>query len=357
MLTIDENVEVFRIEFVDGDGATMTVASGKTVISEVIEGVGHILNNGVLVKTGAGMLELPFDRDSAGETVVSNGTVKVASVTGTGTSHQVRVASGATFDVNAIQNIHVVLRLEAGATYTNGKQYSGNLYNVYLPVRIILDDDATATATYSFGIDGPNHGTTQIDLGTNTLTLNGTSNCEFMFYNTTVNGTGKIVVDGVRLRTYANNPGDDWTLEVEEDGEVSINGTGLTVGNFINGGAVSGAAKLTVKGTLTPGSSAISSLALADGATVKLTGTDNAQTVSTTFAASGTVTIDASAIPSAYWHAAKPNPIPVLTLPSKPEGVAWAVAGAERPDIGVRWNAASSTLHLYKSTGMVVIFR
>ena len=152
MLTIDENVEVFRIEFVDGDGATMTVASGKTVISEVIEGVGHILNNGVLVKTGAGTLELPFDRDSAGETVVSNGTVKVASVTGTGTSHQVRVASGATFDVNAIQNIHVVLRLEAGATYTNGKQYSGNLYNVYPPVRLILDGDATATATYSFGL-------------------------------------------------------------------------------------------------------------------------------------------------------------------------------------------------------------
>ena len=56
---------------------------------------------------------------------------------------------------------------------------------------------------------------------------------------------------------------------------------------------MSGAAKLTVKGTLTPGSSAISSLALADGATVKLTGTNNAQTVSTTFAASGTVTIDA----------------------------------------------------------------
>jgi hypothetical protein len=355
VLTVDADVSVGKIEFVGGNCAQLIVTSGKTLTAGDISGVAKITNNGTLVKTGDGTVAWPFDRDSEGETVVSNGTLKAASVTGNGTGHVVRVKEDATFDVNGVQNIHVVVKLEEGATYTNGKVYNSHLYNALLPVRLILDGDAVAATTYAFGLNGPSRNGSWLELGKHTLTVNGGK--VFMMYKTTVTGTGTVVVDNGELVSYDLSQGDDWTLDVRANGTVSINGAGLTVGNFVNGGSCSGTAKLTVKGMLTPGSAAIANLTLADGATVKATGT--AQVVSTTFAASGVITVDASEITKAQLDA---GDVPVLTVPTAqvPSGVP-SVSGAPIDGTRAKWRTdeggATKTLYVGKSTGLMVIFR
>jgi hypothetical protein len=315
------------------------------------------LNNGTLVKTGDGTIEFPINRDSSGETIVSNGSLKVASATGSGTSHTIRVVNGASFDVNGVQNIHVVVRLEEGATYTNGKVYNSYLYNAYLPVRLILDGNAVATTAYAFGLNGPGRSGSWLDLGDHTLTVNGGK--DFMLYKTTVTGTGTVVIDDGKLVSFDLSQGDDWTLDVRANGTVNINGTGLTVGNFVNGGSCSGTAKLTVKGMLTPGNAAIANLTLAAGATVKATGT--AQVVSTTFAALGAITVDASEITKEQLNAAETG-VAVLTVPTAqvPSGVP-SVSGAPIDGTRAKWRTdeggATKTLYIGRPTGLMVIFR
>ena len=356
VLTVDADVSVGKIEFVGGNCAQLIVASGKTLTAGDISGVAKITNNGTLVKTGDGTVAWPFDTDSKGETVVSNGTLKAASQTGSGTNHVVRVKDGAVFDVNGVQEIHVVVQLEEGATYTNGKVYNSHLYNALLPVKLILDGDPVATTTYAFGLNGPSRNGSWLDLGEHTLTVNGGK--EFMMYKTTVSGTGTVVVDDGKLVSYDLSQGDGWTLDVRANGTVSINGTGLTVGNFVNGGSCSGTAKLTVKGMLTPGSAAITNLTLAAGATVKATGT--AQEVSTTFAASGVITVDASEITAETLHS---GDVAVLTVPAAfiHSGATWAVSGEKVAGTRAKWRTdaggETKTLYVGKPTGLMLIFR
>ena len=116
---------------------------------------------------------------------------------------------------------------------------------------------------------------------------------------------------------------------------------------------------LNVKGTLTPGNNAIRYLTLANGATVKATGT--AQVVNTSFAASGTINIDASDIPAATLRDAEEG-IPVLTVPTAqvPDGVDWEITGAAIDNARWRWVAddggTTKTLRLFKPTGLILIF-
>lgn len=356
VLTVDEDVEVGKIEFVGGNCAQLIVESGKTLTTEDITGVTDILNNGTLVKTGSGTVAWPFNRDSAGETVVSNGTLKAASQTGSGTSHVVRVKDGAVFDVNGVPHIHVVVKLEEGATYTNGKVYGSQLHNAKLPVKVELEGDAAAMAAYAFGLNGPSH-TSQLDLGTHSLTIDGSA--DFMLYDTAVTGSGTVVVSNKGLVSYGTSGGDAWTLDVRSGATLTVNGTGLTMKDFVNGGSVSGDARITVTGTLTPGA-AINSLTLAAGATVKATGT--AQVVSTTFAASGTITVDASEIDAQTLKAAGETGIPVLTVPTAqvPSGVP-SVSDARIDGTRAKWrNGAggeTKTLYVARPSGLMVIFR
>ena len=133
----------------------------------------------------------------------------------------------------------------------------------------------------------------------------------------------------------------------------------LTVKNFENGGSCIGTKKLTVKGMLTPGSAAIANLTLADGATVKATGT--AQVVSTTFAASGKITVDASEIDAQTLKAAGETGIPVLTVPMAqvPSGVNWPVSSEPIRDTRVKWvtNGDTKTLYLAKPNGLILVVR
>ena len=78
------------------------VASGATLYVDGDVGAAYILNNGTVVKRIAADVAIPFNAASTGVTIVRNGTLKVASCIGDGTSQTVRVASGATFDMNGV---------------------------------------------------------------------------------------------------------------------------------------------------------------------------------------------------------------------------------------------------------------
>ena len=153
--------------------------------------------------------------------------------------------------------------------------------------------------------------------------------------------------------------GANCTLNIPSGGGLNLEAD-LTVANFVNStksGNIIGSSILTVTGQLTPGSAAIPKLSLADGATVKATGT--VQTVSTTFSASGTITIDASAITKEQLNTDETG-VAVMTVPldAITSGVFWNVSGlAARatwvPDEG----GTTKTLRLFKPVGLMIIFK
>ena len=360
-LTMDVDATVAGIAITGVGGATLSVDSGKTLTVGDISGFGNILNNGTLVKTGDGIAAWPFNNASAGTTIISNGTLKVASKAGTaaGTDHTVHVNMGATFDANGVVDVNTKVILEEGAHFVNNKGGYIN-YNNGQTVSITLKGDATVTATGNFGLIGPGYNATTLDLGANTLTLDGSG--KFWLCNTTINGTGVIAVNAGAL-DFANgraSTGNDCTISIGAGGTISMYAD-LTVKNFENGGSCIGTKKLTVKGMLTPGSAAIANLTLADCAKVKATGT--AQVVSTTFSASGKITVDASEIDAQTLKAAGETGIPVLTVPTMkvPSGVFGEVSSAPIDGTRAKWVkdkvGTTSTLYLCKPTGLIVIIR
>ncbi len=365
-LTVNENVAVERIEFVDASGATLSVSSGMTVTADDISGIGNIVNNGTLVKTGSETKSWPFSNDSMGTTIVSNGTLKVASKSGTGTSnptHIVRVASGATFDANGVRNLTISVVLEDGAFFVNTGSAIGN--TTYQTINVSLEGDATVTAGKNFGLMAPDWNQTGIALGSNTLTLNGTAG--FWLVNTTITGDGTINVESGTLQcARADSAGANCTLNIGASGELRIDGTKtLCVSNFYNGGRLNNGTSdggtaygtLVVNGTLTPGN-AMTNITLAAGATVKATGAP--QVVSGTFSASGKITVDASEITKAQLDA---GDVAVLTVPAafNPSGITWNVSGAPVADARTKWRTdeggATKTLYIGKPTGLMLIFR
>ena len=359
VLTVNEDVEVAGIEFVDGTGATLQVNSGYTVTAESVSGIGNILNNGTLVKTGDGVATMPFNNASTGVTIVSNGTLKVASVTGTGTSHTVRVKDGATFDLNCVWTTAVAVVLEDGANFANSGSSDavwGSALNIR---RLTLEGNATVTATHTFGLRVPSHGSNILDLGTYILTVKASSGKSFFVDNTTINGTGKILVARGTLFSYSDSYGDTYTLEVGASGTLAGGGNGITCGNFVNHGSINSSNnKIIVNGTLVPDKSLIY-LKLVDGATVKAS-TTQAQVVSTTFSASGTYTIDASEITKGQFVAAENQRIAVLTVPTAEVDGSWTVTNSPLADVRAKWvnnGDDTSTLFLCKSQGTIFIIR
>lgn len=359
-LTIDTDAMVGSLAFTGAGSTTLAVSSDQTLTVGDITGVGAISNSGTIVKTGSGTATLPFDNASTGEVIVNAGTLKVGSKTGEGTEYTVRVKGGATYDVNGVGEVTVKVILEKGAFFTNtGSAITSGRQTVSLT----LEGDATVTATKGFGLVGPNHAATTINLDTYTLTVGGTDGQNFDIDNTTINGTGKIlVVDGGRLRTQNNaSAGANCSLELANNARLGL-GRGLSVRNFVNnsGNDTEGGSELTVTGTLTPGS-AVRNLKLADGATVKATGT--AQVVSGGFAASGTINIDASDITSQQLTGATEDGIPVLTVPvgASTDSVTWKVTDASATNARRRWvddaGGTTKTLRLVKPTGLILIFR
>ena len=358
VLTVDEDVAAARIEFVGGTCAQLIVASGKTLTAESISGATKITNNGTLVKTGDGTEAWPFDNESTGTTTVSNGTLKVASQTGSGTSHTVRVKDGATFDLNG-KWAAVAVVLEGGANFANTGGSDAAWGSDIKISSLTLEGDATVTATRTFGLRTTGHGANTLNLGTYTLTVNAASGKSFFVDNTTINGTGKILVASGTLFSYSDSRGDAYTLEVGENGKLAGGANGITCGNFVNHGSIdSSNNKVIVKGTLTPGNSLIY-LKLADGATIKASATQS-QTVSTTFLASGTITIDASEITKDQFKVAGVTGIPVLAVPAVPSDVKWNMTGLNVNRVRAKWRVnenGTKTLYIARNDAFRVIIR
>ena len=360
-LTIDTNLTVGQLAFSNGSGSTLVIEEGVTLEVNDVTGINKITNNGALVKTGDGTVAWPFNNASKGVTIVRNGTLKVASnAGGDGTDQTVRVKDGATFDLNGVRDVTVNVILEEGAEFAN----SGADIADYAKqtVKVTLEGNATATFAGNFGLLAFGYGETKLDLGSKTLTLNGPTK-KFWLCNTAITGMGTIRVKHGYLNTTSQaSIGEDCTLDVPNGGALILNAD-LTVKNFVNGtiNNIAGNAMLTVKGTLTPGTKAIPKLTLANGATIKATGT--AQVVSTTFSASGTIYVDASAITKEALKNAANERIPVLTVPDSfdEKGVNWVPANSTIPNVRVKWEidegGKTKTLYLCRSSGTILIVR
>lgn len=365
-LTIDTDLTVGQLAFSNGIGSTLVIEEGVTLEVNDVTGINKITNNGALVKTGDGTVAWPFNNASKGVTIVRNGTLKVASCIGDGTSQTVRVASGATFDMNGWGDTVVNVILEEGANFVNSRGNIGS--DIRQAKSISLEGDATATASKNFGLIGGGRTETTLALGSNTLTINGTSG--FWLCNTRIVGDGIIAVNGGTVQCVysklGNVIGENCTLNIGVGGTLRIdNDVSLTVKNFHNGGTYYvysgyGLGTLVVTGTLTTGNK-VTKLTLANGATIKATGT--AQVVSTEFSASGTIYVDASAITKEDLKNATNERIPVLTVPVSfnEKGVNWVAANSTIPNVRVKWGidegGKTKTLYLCRSSGTMIIVR
>ncbi|MBO7686973.1 MAG: hypothetical protein J6V72_11350, partial [Kiritimatiellae bacterium] len=302
-LTVDTDATVGSIAFTGSgaSGSTLSIPSDATLnVTGDITGIGTLSNSGTIVSDGNAAL--PIDCASTGTLVVNSGTLKVASRTGTGTRYTVRVKGGATFDLNGVGDVTVNVILEEGAFFVNTGSDIG--VNTAQTVSITLEGNATVSTTSGdFGLIGPSYGETALYLGAYTLTISGSKT--FRLCKTTITGAGTINVVGGTLTQRGTTSGDagkqsstgvDCTLVIGSGTTLTIGACQtLTVKNFTNTGTINTSQNgtLTVTGTLTPGN-AIKNLTLAKGSTDKATGT--AQTVSTTFSATGAITVDASEI-------------------------------------------------------------
>lgn len=332
----------------------IVVQEGETLYIEGSSYAPSVLNNGTIVKTGNGTLAIPFNNDSTGVIIVSNGTLKVASQTGSGTAHTVRVKDGATFDMNGYAVKTASVTLEDGATLKNDRTNIGN--DTHQTTNLILDGDATVNAVKFFGLRGFSDSATMLNIGEHTLTVEGSG---FWLVNTTIEGSGEIVANGVLSVPKGSSFGENCTLTIASGGTLHGNGT-LSVKNFTNNGTINNKAMLTVTGTLTPAND-IPKLTLASGATIKATGT--AQVVSTEFSASSTITVDASEIDAQTLKAAGETGIPVLTVPAtfNPSSVERNVANSVVNGVCAKWRidegGNTKTLYIARSSGLMVIIR
>ena len=357
-LTIDEDVDLAQLLFENGSGVTLIVNEGKTLTTANISGIGKIYNHGTIVKTGTMQVSWPFDNSSKGLYVVTAGRINVARYTGkmySGSEQVIRVKSGAVFDMMGIKGLNFSVVLEEGARFVNDSDSS--VSSTSQAVCLTLEGDASVKPWRDFGILAPRHGESFLNLGTYTLTIDSTSGYSFLLDNTTISGTGTIFVKNGKLwATQYASIGENCTVSVGSAGTLKLD-KNLTVKNFLNDGSIVGGAMLTVLGNLMI-SADIPNLTLADGATVKATGT--AQVVSSTFSASGIVYIDASAITKEQLKEAADERIPILTVPTANKGGTWHVVNSPVAGVREKWidnENDTSTLCLCRSSGMMIIVR
>lgn len=411
MLTVDEDVNVTRIEFVNGSGAKLVVAGNMTLSAKSIVGVGsvevqegatvsaksivglgivevkegatfyadgnvsaqYIFNNGTVIKRVDDDVSLPFYGASRGVYEVQKGTLKVSSVVknvdnlgfvddGKNENQLVVIKGGATFDLNGYRDCCVAVRLEEGAILKNTRAHIN--YNNAQVKQLILAGNATVTASTQFGMLAPGYTETRIDLGENTLSVKGPSH--FWLVNTTINGKGTVAVEenGLLYVTQKEVKGDECTVRIGSMGELAV-GVKMTVRNFINANAKSiwGNGTLKVTGLFTLGETKITSkMELGDGATIKVTGT-TPQEVSSAFSASGTIKVDTSEITADKFASAENGSIPVLTIPKGSYSEAfksWQISGKDASMRSLRWRQNGTdkmTLYVIRPGGIKIIVR
>ena len=380
VLTIDEDVNVGIIEFVNGSGATLSIVSGVTVSADSYSGLGFVLNNGTFQKWGEETVEMKFDNASRGVFVVNEGTLRAVGkktpVVGAGTpiigdpdvtprsNYLIDVKSGATYDVNGQTSVSASVRLAEGAHFISSTDYANKEWGQ--TIQLILAGDAEVTANGKFALYGSGEDGCRLDLGTYKLTVNGGTDKEFMLGNTTIIGEGMIYVASGRFCTRnAESTGVDCTLSIGASGKFE-NNKHLTVKNFVNDGSMSyqntangwGRGELEVTGEFTSKTATYPALTLT-GATVKMRDGVVVKVLDK-FTSSGIITIDASAITKARFDEAEKQRIAVLTVPTAYKGGMWNVVNSSIGNAYVKWidnNNNTSTLYVCKPNGMMIIVR
>ena len=375
VLTVDEDVTVGLIDFVNGSGATFKINEGVEVSADSYSGLGFVLNNGIFQKWGVGTVEMKFDNASRGVFVVNAGTLKAVGKRADGagspiigdpdvtprSNYLIDVKSGATYDVNGQTSVSASVRLAEGAHFISSTDYANKAWGQ--TGQLILAGNAEVTATGYFGLY--KGGGSRLDLGTYMLTVNGASDKEFMLGGTTITGTGTIYVKSGRFCTRnADSEGEDCTISIGANGKFE-NNMHFKVKNFVNNGTISyasgwGREVLEVTGLFTSKTASFPKLTLT-GATVKAA-TGAVVTVLDTFNSSGTVTLDASEITKAALEEAMETGfgVPLLTVPVANKGGAWTVANPPVSGAYVKWidkGDSKSTLYLCKPKGTRIIIR
>lgn len=212
----------------------------------------------------------------------------------------------------------------------------------------------------TFGLVAPSYGATSLNLGSHTLVID-KDDKEFSLANTTIVGAGTISVTSGRLATRErDSSGTDCTISIGASG-LFENNKHFTVSNFVNNGTIAyasgwGRGELEVTGRFESKTASYPKLTLT-GATVK-PAADGVVTVLETFAASGTVTIDASEISAATLREGN---VPVLTVPASfnTSSATWTVSGEPISVTRTKWvdnGDDTKTLYLARSAGLTVIF-
>ena len=376
VLTIDEDVNVGLIEFVNGTGTTLSISSGVTVSADSYSGLGFVLNNGIFQKWGEETVEMKFDNASRGVFVVNSGTLKAVGkrADGAGTpitgnpdetprsNYLIDVKSGATYDVNGQTSVSASVRLAEGAHFISSTDYANKEWGQ--TIQLILAGDAEVTANGKFGLYGSGEDGCRLDLGTYKLTVNGGTDKEFMLGNTTINGTGTIFVKSGRFCTRnAPSTSENCTISIGENGKFE-NNMHFMVKNFVNNGTISSASnwglgELEVTGRFESKAATIPAFTLT-GATLKAR-MGAVVKVSKKFETSGTVTIDTSDITRADFDAIAENQrIPILTVPTEDKGGMWNVVNSSIGNVYAKWidnGNNTSTLYICKPAGTMIIIR
>ena len=362
VLTIDEDVNVGMIEFVNGSGATLSIRSGVTVSADSYSGLGFVLNNGIFQKWGEETVEMKFDDESTGVFVVNAGTLRAIDKRNSNTANAftIDVKSGATYDVNGQTSIPASVRLAEGAHFISSADVANKAWGQ--TSQLILGGDADVTANGIFGLYKT--GGSLLNLGSHTLTVNGTDDDEFMLCGTTITGDGTIYVASGRFCTRnAESTGVDCTLSIGARGKFE-NNMHLTVKNFVNNGTISSASnwglgELEVTGRFESKAATIPAFTLT-GATLKAR-MGVVVKVSKKFETSGTVTIDTSDITRADFDAIAENQrIPILTVPTEDKGGMWNVVNSSIGNVYAKWidnGNNTSTLYICKPAGTMIIIR
>ena len=130
----------------------------------------------------------------------------------------------------------------------------------------------------------------------------------------------------------------------------------MKVARFENQGIVDGSGSVTVTGTLTAGN-AIPLLRLTDGATVKATGVGKEQVVTDALSATGSITVDVSAISREEGKSA--IRVPILIAPTFPADVKWELYDPYVPGRMLLKSTGEgvTTLYLNALTGTLLMIR
>ena len=163
------------------------------------------------------------------------------------------------FDFNGINGVTVNLVLsgyrdmsvdtDRNALCTNAKDIPSNQMQM---TQLTLADDARVGGPYSFGLMAPGYQESLLELGDKTMTLCLAAGKSFWLHNTTVTGTGRLLVEsGNALFNHDGRQGTDWTLEIGAGGSAHFV-TPMTVSNLVVRGSTAGAAGVTAYGTYAP---------------------------------------------------------------------------------------------------------